>query len=197
MIAYIFWHTPRQETPLARYEAFLIGFHQALAASPPESFLGSTCHRLETIPWLGDGTGYEDRYFLTGSEGLDRLDTAAVDAIRRGLHDAAAELSSTGAGGLYRQVRPGFLDRGCESEALWMEKPPGVAYADALADLETRVPEVVQIWRRQMVLGPAPEFCLLGPPGTFPRRHSAGSEGAVRLRRCPVWPTPRDVTQAT
>ncbi|MFQ5679105.1 MAG: hypothetical protein ACE5HP_06570 [Gemmatimonadota bacterium] len=188
MIVYIFWHRPRPRTERARYEALLAGFHQALAASPPAGFRGSSCHRLAKLPWLGEGPGYEDRYFLTGSEGLDPLDAAAVDVVRRSLHDSAAELASTGAGGLYRRLREGRSEEGRAGEAWWLEKPPDVPYAEFLPRLEEWAPAGVQIWQRQMVLGPAPEFCLVGSAASLPPGRVPGEASVVRLTRTPVWP---------
>jgi hypothetical protein len=39
----------------------------------------------------------------------------------------------------------------------WCSKPAGVPYPAFLATLPA-----VETWQRQLVLGPAPEFCLLG-----------------------------------
>jgi hypothetical protein len=48
----------------------------------------------------------------------------------------------------------------------WLAKPKGMPYADFYAVLES-VPD--SLWRRQMVLGPTPEFGILSPdPVTVP-----------------------------
>jgi hypothetical protein len=39
----------------------------------------------------------------------------------------------------------------------WCSKPAGVSYAEFV----TRLPDG-ETWQRQLVLGPAPEFCIIG-----------------------------------
>ena len=46
-------------------------------------------------------------------------------------------------------------------EARWLAKPDGQTYAGFLDSLAAR-----SIWQRQLVLGPAPEFCISEPGGT-------------------------------
>lgn len=65
-----------------------------------------------------------------------------------------------GAGGLYLRLSEGGAQA---RQVSWFAKPAGMSYADLLARLPPG-----EAWQRQMVLGPAPEFCLLGvapPPG--------------------------------
>jgi hypothetical protein len=50
----------------------------------------------------------------------------------------------------------------------WFAKPSGVTYAQLLA----RMPPGAALWMRQMVLGPAPEFRLAGPPPPGIEAHS-------------------------
>jgi hypothetical protein len=82
------------------------------------------------------------------------LNEAAVAGARKAPHDVIAALPLGGAGGLYafvqgRVARPRF--------AAFRSKPSGVTYASYMAAL----PAEAEVWQRQMVLGPAPEFCFL------------------------------------
>lgn len=206
MIAYLFWHRLRRGATPARYEALLAAFHETLAAASTRGFLGSTCHRLDRLPWPATGDarrlggprvprrrpGYEDRYFLEGSEGLDVLDRAAVTGPREEVHGALAALAGEGAGGLYRLRREGWSDEGRTAEGVWLTRPRGRPSGDFLDELERRVPRDAQIWQRQMVLGPAPEFGLVAPPGECPPAGLPGDWRAFAVQRRPVWPAPRD-----
>ncbi len=60
-------------------------------------------------------------------------------------------------------------DRCCPAEAgwsAWFSKPAGRGYLDFHAELATLG---ASAWQRQMVLGPAAEYCVLAPaPLTLP-----------------------------
>jgi hypothetical protein len=86
---------------------------------------------------------------------LGALNEAAVTAARQAPHDAVARLAAGGVGGVYRRLATAAaeIDR-----VVWCAKPAGEPYAAFLGRLPA-----VEAWQRQMVLGPAPEFCLLGP----------------------------------
>jgi hypothetical protein len=81
-------------------------------------------------------------------------------------HDAAARLSGEGAGGVYQLLDgvPSFADVRLAS---WIT-PPRAMGAALLADFlaDGIDPARASLWRRQLVLGPAPELCLLSarPP---------------------------------
>jgi len=64
-----------------------------------------------------------------------------------------------GWGGIYGS---GQGPRSIPVEATWKHKPRGQSNREFLARIEEQVP----VWQRQMVLGPAPEFCIGagGPP---------------------------------
>jgi hypothetical protein len=72
--------------------------------------------------------------------------------------------------------RPALPD---SPDVLWFPKPAGMAYDDFYAELR---PALSRLWRRMMVLGPAPEMCLMGAdplPSSWARS---------QVRREPVWP---------
>lgn len=155
MLAYVFWHWPAGGVERDRYVERLVAFHGALRAAPPPGFRGSRVLAIEGAPWAGNAHAYEDWYFLDDFAALGALNEAAVTAARQEPHDAVARLAGGGAGGLYRRFSSGA---GVPEVVRWMSKPAGESYAAFLA----RLPGV-EAWQRQLVLGPAPEFCVLGP----------------------------------
>lgn len=165
MLAYVFWHRPAPGVDVEEYEGALAGFHGALAESPPDGFTRSFCHRFERIPWLGGGgLGYEDWYLAEGWTAVGRLETGAVSGPRRGPHDRAAFASGEGAGAVYG-LAAGTADGLASGARAWFAKPDDAAYheldrllAPALGD------GGAALWRRRLVLGPAPEHCLAGQP---------------------------------
>jgi hypothetical protein len=160
VLAYVFWHWPREGTSPDRYAENLVAFHRALAASPPPGFRGSRVLELDGAPWCpvsGALRPLEDWYFVDDFTALGALNEAAVSGARRAPHDGAARLAAGGAGGVYRRLGDGpLLDSG---PARWFGKPADAPYPAFLAALPQSGAEV---WQRQLVLGPAPEFCVLG-----------------------------------
>ncbi len=155
MLAYVFWHWPAPGVELARYTEALVDFHRALASAPPPGLRGSRVFEVELAPWLPAAHAWEDWYLLDDFTALGALNDAAVAGARRGPHDAAARLAGGGHGGVYRLLVP---SRGPASDwTTWCSKPPGVPYPAFLATLPP-----AETWQRQLVLGPAPEFCLIG-----------------------------------
>jgi len=170
MRAYVFWHHPAAEAEVGRYESALADFHLALNGTPPKGLLGSSTHRIQGVPWIPSGRGYEDWYEIESSAALDTLETAAIAAALRPVHDAVANLAAGGEGALYRLVSSGagFVE---SSISLWFSRPRGVRYPDFVNVLRSGLPPEWAVWQRQMGLGPSPEFCALGPAGEISGRH--------------------------
>jgi hypothetical protein len=160
MLAYLFWHEPRPDVDADRYVALLEGFHRALAAAPPPSFVRSWSVRLEVAPWES-GPAFEDWYLVEDWAALGTLNEAAVRAPREDAHDAIAALATNGAGGLYL-LQHGTIE-GPAPWAGWVVKPPGERYATFEPQLRAAVDAAGggAVLRRQMVLGPAPEYLVL------------------------------------
>jgi hypothetical protein len=154
LLAYVFFHRAGSGVETSVYEAALRGFHAALAGKPPAGFISSTTYRI--------GNGYADWYLVDNSAALEPLNEAAVDRARHVPHDAVAHMSTDGAGKLL-MLRSGSArtERGFE---IRFSKPAGTTYPELYERLQpwTDRPDV-SLWRRMMVLGPAPEFCLVGP----------------------------------
>jgi hypothetical protein len=161
MLAYLFWHEPGPGVDPDRYAALLRAFHAALRAAPPPSFVRSWSVRLEQAPWEGGPTQpFEDWYLVDDWAALGTLNEAAVRAPRGQAHDAIAALATNGRGGLYA-LQHGTLD-GAPGWAGWVAKPPGAPYAEFEPALRAAVdPAGGAVLRRQMVLGPAPEYAVL------------------------------------
>lgn len=165
VIAYLFWHRPAESVDPAAYERRLAAFHERLRADPPAGFLGSAAFRIAAVPWFGEG--YEDSYLADDWAALGVLNAAAVDSAHSPDHDAVAREAAGGAGGVY-ELRAGGLAVARAGTASWSGKPPGRYYPDWESDLAgDRDPADFALWRRQMVLGPAPEYCLLTPCGAL------------------------------
>jgi hypothetical protein len=148
MLAYVFWHRAQEGVDPVAYEESLRAFHASLDSA-------SASFRLERLPF-GQTTGYEDWYLVEDWSELGELNSRAIDARHRPQHDRAASGTATGWGGIYELLRG---DSGIPEGTEWFDKPLGEP-TDAF--LTTR-PEAT-IWRRQLVLGPAPEFCAAAPP---------------------------------
>ncbi len=167
MIAYVFWHRPAAGVAQEAYEAANVRFHRSLLTSPPGGFVQSACLRATALAWLGDGgPGYEDWYLVEDYGALAVLGEAAVGRGHRTSHDGAAALSGEGTAGLYRLL-DGAASLARVALAAWITPPRGghePLLDDFLADGIDAAH--ASLWRRQLVLGPAPELCLLSaePP---------------------------------
>jgi hypothetical protein len=155
MLAYVFWHWPAPALAREAYVARLLAFHRALRAAPPPGFRGSRVLAVEGAPWAPAAAAYEDWYLVDDFAALGALNEAAVTAARREPHDGVARLAGGGAGGVYRRLSTGGA---VPPVVHWASKPAGEGYPSFLARLPA-----AEAWQRQLVLGPAPEFCLLGP----------------------------------
>jgi hypothetical protein len=175
VLAYVFWHRPRDPAATESYEQAQIAFHRSLSRSRPMGMCGSATFRVAEIPWLagaesGEGaSGYEDWYLIEDYTALGVLNEAAVGHGHRTPHDEAARRYGAGAGSLYGLIEGerahGAKDTGLlgdASLAVWVSRPVG-STRRALDELlgDGMDPRHSSLWRRQLVFGPAPEFCLL------------------------------------
>ena len=162
MLAFVFWHSPRPGVDRAEYEQHLLGFQRTMTADAPEWFYVCSTHRLDTAPWLEGDPAYEDWYLVADFAALGELNEAAVEGARRAPHDQVAAQSGHGTGGVYaRWFGHPAPDARVDGRHRWFAKPDGMAYEDLRAALVQLVPERAVVWRRQMTLGPTPEFCLV------------------------------------
>jgi hypothetical protein len=176
MLAYLLWHRPADGVQREAYVRACQHFHSSLRHSPPAGLRSSAVFGVGELPWLAGG-GYEDWYFVEDFTALGVLNEAAVAHGHRGVHDEVARRFGGGAGGLYGLLE-GQTDL-CGAElAVWVARPPGSA-RQALGELlgDGIDPRHASLWRRALVFGPAPEYCLLTgepPAGVSPTRLPEG-----------------------
>jgi hypothetical protein len=169
MLAYLFWHRPRAEADKAAYEKRLVEFHDRLSRSAPPGFVAAGSFAIGAVPWLGGHAGYEDWCLLEGTWAMDPLNAAAISGAVQSPHDSVAALMDQGHGGLYTMIWGDPILPG-DSTITWLTRPRGIQWRTALEPVRSRIPQA-QFWRRQMVLGPAPEFAIStegGEPASIP-----------------------------
>jgi hypothetical protein len=156
-LAYVFWHAPA--TPAAAYVSDLLAFHASLAADPPTGFVRSETFGLAGASWLGQaGASYEDWYLVSDWAAVGELNQAAVSTAHLASHDRVAHQAGSGAGAIYGLHAGG--ERAGSGVRTWFAKPAGWSYDRLYEALAPALDEGASLWRRQLVLGPAPEFCL-------------------------------------
>jgi hypothetical protein len=191
VLAYVFWHTPAAGADVEDYEQAQLAFHRSLARSRPVGMTGSLLSRVGEVPWL-DGAAYEDWYLLEDYAALGVLNQAAVGRGHRTAHDRAAHRVGAGTAAIFALLdgaaSPAALAR--RGLSVWVDRPFGSqppALAEMLADGSDAA--CASLWRRQLVLGPAPELCLLcdeAPGGVAAARLPAGWS-AQSVARTTIW----------
>jgi hypothetical protein len=163
MLAYIFWHRPYPTADTRRYEDLLVNFQRRLSEQAPPGLHAAGSYRISAVPWLGGQPGYEDWHYLDGSWALDPLNSFAVTGSAKAPHDSAAAQMEVGYGGLW-SLGWGTPDFAKRPTVTWLSRPRGIDWRAALEPVRSRLPNAA-CWRRQMVLGPAPEFAVIVPSG--------------------------------
>ena len=198
MLAYILWHWPFDDVSSLAYEATLAKFHQSLLASAVPGFQESIVFRATGTTWAPPGARvYEDWYLLEGSGAMDPLNEAAVSQVSKLSHDNTALAAAGAAGGLY-QLKLGRPKLDTCRFVSWITKPRGTGYEEFYRMVEpwTARPDA-SLWRRQMVLGPTPEFALVSPAPLLaePTGEDTGNLGnseVVPVNLELVWKKPRE-----
>jgi hypothetical protein len=210
VLAYVFWHRPRDGVTVDLYEDAEVAFHRSLERTPPVGLLGSAAFRVADLPWLAAASPaaaspaalapenapdvcYEDWYFVEDYTALGVLNEAAVGRGHRSSHDKLAHRFGAGAGGLYGLLE-GHVRLEQESLVIWVSRPPAGLPGSERRALPALLgdgmdPENASLWRRQFVFGPAPEYCLLAPEppsGLAPTRLPRGWR-ALTFRREALW----------
>jgi hypothetical protein len=181
VLAYVFWHRPARGVHQEEYERSLARFHHSLAGNPPSGFASSVTLRAPELPWLaGEGIGYEDWYLVENWTAIGVLEAAAVSRGHVEAHDSAAHAMGRGAGAVYRLLE-GAGPPEAARLATWVTRPPDSPepqIAELLGDgLD---PARSALYQRCLLLGPAPELCLLSA-GEDP-----GAETGLAAARLPA-----------
>jgi hypothetical protein len=191
VLAYLLWHRPSEGVERAAYERAADGFHRSLAHAPPAGFRGSAVYRAEELPWLSPANvadqrhGYEDWYLVDDFAALGVLNEAAVARGHRTAHDEVARRMGHAAGGVYGLLE-GAVSFGPERVTVWVDRPPGASpptVAGLLGDGMDA--QRAALLRRALVLGPAPEYCVLAdepPAGVAATRLPAGWTATAGVR---------------
>ncbi len=130
-------------------------------AHPPDGLIDALSFRVRGRPWSKRrSSGYEDWYLVRDFESLGVLNDAAVANQSKRQHDNVAREATDGAGGVYKLLTGQLRTREARFST-WMRKPPRTPYPVFLDEVSRLVAgSRTALWRRQMVLSPAPEFCL-------------------------------------
>ena len=163
-LAFILWHRAAPSVPETAYQAALEAFHTALKNAPPEGMVATESLGFDRLPWMESGAiVYQDWYLVRDFSALGVLNAAAVAGQRRDPHDAVATLSADGFGGVYA-LQAGDPLSPDNTVFHWLWKPPGRLTAHYLETLEDTARRTGgSLWRRQLNLGIAPEYCLRCP----------------------------------
>jgi len=162
MLAYVFYHRPRAGVSRERYERALIRFHDAIARVPPPGFRGSAAFRLPHVTWgvRPDRPLYVDWYVLSAFADLDPVREVANRPPWVLWHRGVAALSGDGWGSLYATPFPADAPSP-PSVVAWFSSPPGRGRA-LVRRWNAEGPPHGVLWRRQLALGPSPEYCYIG-----------------------------------
>lgn len=161
MLAYILWHRPYAHIDRARYEDAVVRFQGDLAEQKPPGFISAATFAIEPVAWLDDLPGYEDWYRLEGAWAIDPLNAFAIAGRMQAPHDNVAALMEQSHGGLYAHAG-GATIAAPQSTLHWLTRPRGIQWQPAVDAVRAHCPQA-NIWRRQMVLGPAAEFAVETP----------------------------------
>jgi hypothetical protein len=176
ILKFVLWTWPSATATVADFLDSRVKFHQVLAHTKVDGFLGSAVFKVDSAPWagaflfenspwsVGHKTVFEEWYLLHGSAALDAMNERVHAGPYKDSHGKFLRQDLGGeCAGLY-YVRKGDLASALSGVktacTVWFNK----AYATYDDLLERLVPTMHSdrsvLWRRLLVLGPTPEFHL-------------------------------------
>jgi hypothetical protein len=160
MFAYVFWHQRAPKQAVEVYEEALALFHKTLSTTGVDGYMGSLVFRVYGATWIAP-EAYEDWYLVEGLGALEGLNTSIMNLGIRGQHDVVAKMSVKGTGTILSQVS-GSLESLRSTTAAWVSKPRGMSYDEFYSETTLIIKgSPWSLWRRQLALGPTPEFLIL------------------------------------
>ena len=182
MIAYVFWHQKMELVSSKTYENALIMFHRSLYNFGVKGYIGSQTFKIEGAYWMGASeSGYEDWYLLEDSGVMDKLNQAAVSGSVKDPHNAAAHMATNLHAGLY-VIKSPYLSFFSGKSATWFTKPRDVGLDQIMISHRNSNEKLGDLWMRQMVLGPTPEYCFVSED----RIEIPGNLHPVNVKRKPI-----------
>lgn len=164
MYAYVFWHAKPANATTAEYEKPLLRFGRELSNAKIPGMAGNASYSIGFTPWLAE-EGYEDWAWVHELSTLESLNERAVTGAMEEPHNAIARITKHGGfGALYYLVDGAHQILG-DSKVFWVSRPRNIRWRDAMPAIIKSASSNVSVWRRLMVLGPAPEFAIIGSPG--------------------------------
>ncbi|MCI4365751.1 MAG: hypothetical protein L3K10_06815 [Thermoplasmata archaeon] len=157
-LAYVFFHRPKRSVGAREYVRALVRFHRGLAVAHPDGFQESAAFSCSRAPWKETRPGpiYLDWYVVDGFPALDPLREVAYRPPWVGMHRAIARRADVGWGAVYSARSEARAPKRTERLRWFSSTEATVAW------LDSRAREPVSegtLWRRQLALGPSPEFC--------------------------------------
>lgn len=163
MYAYVFWHAAPANIASGEYQKTLLHFGRALATLKIPGLLNNASYSIGEIPWLGE-PGYEDWAWLQSLSVLEPLNERAVVGPMEKPHRAIAQLTRHGGFGALFSLVAGTHEVPGDSKVIWVSRPRGLQWREVMPAIIKSANADVAVWRRLMVLGPSPEFAIIGPP---------------------------------
>lgn len=162
MFAYVFWHAKPANMDAAKYEMALLRFGGALRGMKISGLLGNVSYSIDFAPWL-DEPGYEDWVWVENLSVFETLNVQAVSGPMEGPHAGISQMTKHGGFGAFYYLIEGKHQVLGDSKVFWVSRPRGIRWAEAVPAILQSANRDVSVWRRFMVLGPAPEFAIVGP----------------------------------
>lgn len=201
ILKFVLWTWPSATASAADFRDSRVKFHEVLAHTRVDGFLGSAMFAIDTAPWAGaflfenspwatgHRTVYEEWYLFHGSAALDAINERVHEGPYKESHGKFLRQDLGGeCAGLYyarkgdiEQAVAGLRNPEC---TLWFNKTSGT-YDELLARLApTMGSSRCVLWRRLLVLGPTPEFHVdVDALVTLPE-----DLRPYRVRRTAIWP---------